>query len=453
MPDYWFDGTNGTDSNNGLSAGAPKRAIDSSVTVSGACALHIKRGTTVQLTADRYPTGTFTLRPYGEGAARARVVFTGSFQLTHTGIAGTRYTVEPGMWITAEGTNVNGLSTREGALYVDDVLIDSAWNGVVVGAGGGYVRNSRISGVRNNGVNVGWAGGGYAAPSNVEVVYNHIDATGGQSDPISYHDGTGTANGGLIGWNTCIGGGDNGIGIETPFNGVMVIGNRVENAYDMGIVTAGTNCVTIGNFITGAGGSGLSPSDEAEGGGSRFCGNIVYNCGRARDSNGLHARTTASWVAYNNTFIAGPESAMPRMISFPNAGVTGTLRNNIVVARGTQRYVEVFDANAALFLLTNNLYFGSSSATPFAVSNGSARTWAQWTALTALGGGLQDVNSLTSDPLLDASFRPREGSPCIGAGVYIPGVRHMGGKKLKSVPDIGAYRYAPVRSQSLIRVY
>jgi hypothetical protein len=63
----------------------------------------------------------------------------------------------------------------------------------------------------------------------------------------------------------------------------------------------------------------------------------------------------------------------------------------------------------------------------------------------SLGGGAisRGAQSITSDPLLDASYRLLAASPCRGAGTYIAGVRHYGGKRLRSVPDIGAYRYFP----------
>lgn len=64
-----------------------------------------------------------------------------------------------------------------------------------------------------------------------------------------------------------------------------------------------------------------------------------------------------------------------------------------------------------------------------------------------------ESNTVTDDPLLDASYRPRAGSPCIGAGVYIPGARHMGGKRLASTPDIGAYAYQAERRIALMRAY
>jgi hypothetical protein len=117
------------------------------------------------------------------------------------------------------------------------------------------------------------------------------------------------------------------------------------------------------------------------------------------------------------------------------------------------RYVEIFDATPALFLFRNNLYFGANGTTnPFSINNGSSRTFVQWQALSALGGGTQDIGGMVSDPLLDSSYRPRGGSPLIGAATYIAGARHMNGKRMSAInPTIGAYNYEAPRSVALTR--
>jgi hypothetical protein len=72
----------------------------------------------------------------------------------------------------------------------------------------------------------------------------------------------------------------------------------------------------------------------------------------------------------------------------------------------------------------------------------------------SLGGGAVSLgaNDITSDPLLTSDYRLTESSPCRGEGVYIPEARHFGGTRLSVVaPDIGAYRYEPLRSLALNR--
>lgn len=68
-------------------------------------------------------------------------------------------------------------------------------------------------------------------------------------------------------------------------------------------------------------------------------------------------------------------------------------------------------------------------------------------ATTAYTGISQGANSsVVSDAFLDNSYRPRSGSPVIGAGIYIPGARHMGGLRLNNPADIGAYKYQKKRA-------
>lgn len=71
--------------------------------------------------------------------------------------------------------------------------------------------------------------------------------------------------------------------------------------------------------------------------------------------------------------------------------------------------------------------------------------------LVSLGGGALTLgaNSIESDPLLTGSYVPMAGSPCIGAGVSIPGSRHYGGKSQRVAPDIGARRYVTPRDAAL----
>jgi hypothetical protein len=445
--EYWFDGDNGLAANNGLSAGAPKKhfAAGMGLDYSGTFIVNVKRGTTVEIQIGSFrPTGDCIIRPYGDGTERARILLTSTNQVIHTGASGS-FTISPGMHIIGQGTS-NGrfCSAERGALYVDDVWIEGCYNGVWPGAGTGYVRNSRIWNIGNNGVNVGNTS--YAATPNFEISNNYIDATGAASDPISYHDGTGTAVGGRCFDNVCIGGGDNGIGVEEQYGGIHIFRNKIYSPANRGIAHGGFKGIVIGNYVEGAAGAGLSPSNEAAGGGTVFCGNLVYDCGRTKDANGFVARTDQPWFAYNNTFVSGPNSSTPRMVDFPEAGVTGTMRNNIFVVTGSQRYVQIFDADAALLLLSNNLYFGSSAANPYTINNGTAQSVAQWQALAALGGGTQDDGSKFSDPLFANGYRLSAASPCKGAGVYIPGAKHFGGHSMSVVsPDIGAYRYFPVR--------
>jgi len=446
MAEYWFDGTDGSNANNALSVGAPKRSVESGLDVSGMCIFNIKRGTTVSINSATFPTGAFTLRPYGDGTARAKVYC--ASQLTNTGSGGS-YTVSPGMHMIGPGTmGMNAVTCADGALYVNDVFMEQFWNTVSGGRAGGHVRNSRIWGVLNNGINVGDTG--YAAPSGFEVTNNYIDATGALNDAITYHDGTGTGVGGLIADNEIVGADENSIDVLSQFHSVKILRNRCYGSLQTGIIVSGTNCLIGGNYVEGSGYEGMS--DHTGGVGNKWFGNVVYDCGRANvNANGFVARSTSAFYFDCNTVIAGPNSKVTqRLVSFLQAGATGYVRNNIfaIIGASVNRYVEILDATPGLFLFRNNCYFGANGTTnPFSINSGSSRTFAQWQALSALGGGTQDTNSITADPQLGTDYSIPATSPCKGAGVYIPGAKHFGGHSMSVVsPDIGARRYFAPRA-------
>jgi hypothetical protein len=452
MAEYWFDGTDGSNSNDGLSDAAPKRSIASGLTVSGTCVFNIKRGTTVTVETDTYTTGDFTLRPYGDGTSRAKVYVTPGKQLTNTSTGGSS-TYLSGIEIFSASNTSSGCFVERGIIYIDDVWIHGFNNGVAGGRDGGWVRNSRIWDVANNGITLGWTGS--AAPNNFVIADNYINATGAANDGITLHDGTGTSYGCVISNNHVIGPGEQCIDVLSQFVGVTVIGNRCENAGRQGIIIDTTNTRVIGNYVYGSGYSGLNHWTNA--GNNVFAGNVVIGSGAVgEETNGVRVVGTGSANFYNNTIVATEISRELNRIVHCATGTTGTFSNNIIAAMNTDvvdRYVEIFDATPALFLFRNNLYFGANGTTnPFSINNGSSRTFVQWQALSALGGGTQDIGGMVSDPLLDSSYRPRGGSPLIGAATYIAGARHMNGKRMSAInPTIGAYNYEAPRSVALTR--
>jgi len=240
------------------------------------------------------------------------------------------------------------------------------------------------------------------------------------------------------------------------FSGVIVQDNYCVGSSQTGIIIAGENCQIVGNMVERCGYEGMAHHTGAAN--NVFSGNIVYNCGTAgTNANGFVGRGTGVFRLYNNTIVAGPLSRQGnRMVSLVATGVTGYLANNIIAMIGASvnRYVEIFDANAELFLFQNNVYFGANGTTnPFSINNGSSRTFAQWQALAALGGGTQDVGGEVSDPLLDASYRPSSSSPCIDAGTQVAGVvlRDFYGKEINGTPDIGAVQRYAARNDSAAR--
>jgi len=446
MAEYWFDGTDGSNSNNGLSVGAPKRSVESGLDVSGTCIFNSKRGTTVSINSATSPTGAFTLRPYGDGTARAKVYC--ASPLTHNGSSGS-YTVSPGMHMIGPGTgSIVAVSVPQGSIHIDDVHFNGFWNTVSGGKDGGYVRNSRIWECANNAITIGDTL--YAAPNGFEVTNNYIDATGALNDAITYHDGTGTGIGGLIARNYIVGANENSIDVLDQFHNVIIKDNICIGAKEAGIIVAGENCRIQGNWVEQSGWEGLSHHTGAAN--NVFVGNVVTNCGTAGvNANAFVARGVGTFWLYNNTFVAGALSRQAnRMLSLLQANVTGQIANNIIAIIGASvnRYVEIFNADATLFRFRNNVYFGANGTTnPFSINNGSSRTFAQWQALSALGGGTQDVGGSVANPLLGTDYSIPATSPCKGAGVYIPGAKHFGGHSMSVVsPDIGAMRYFAPRA-------
>lgn len=130
---------------------------------------------------------------------------------------------------------------------------------------------------------------------------------------------------------------------------------------------------------------------------------------------------------YNNTFVDIKEYGVHTTAS-ASALNSVEVKNNVFHGTG----YSVFDQSGVAWTGENyNVFHGFTSGT-------SNHTFGS--------------NSITSDPLLDASYRPLPGSPCIGTGVYIAGAKHMGGMPMNaSSPDIGAYRNLPERTIALTR--
>ena len=443
MAEHWIDGTDGSNSNDGLSAGAPKKDFVPGLSMDDdTCVINLKRGTTISLTTGAFrPTARCIIRPYGDGSARAKLVQDSTNVLQHTGESGS-FEFDPGLHLVGTtGTFANSLTA---ALYVNDVWIEGFQNSVRVGTNGGRVSHCRLWDMTNNGILGGQTSSG--AANGLEALHNHIDATGAASDPISFHDGTGSGYGGVIGWNICIGGGDNGIGVEEQYFGILVIGNEIYAPTESGIALSGSGCKLIGNYIHGCGHAGINSGSD--GGGHFMTGNVMYDCGRVADSMGLLVAGSVPFYFYNNTLVAGPNSTAARLIQL-GAGTSGYVKNNILATKdGTNfRYVQVVDADVTGFQFSNNLYYGYTGTNAFTINNGSPRSWAQWQALTALDGGTQDDDSMEGvDPGLDSHCRITNASPAYQAGTYIAKVKDQCGRKLRRTPDIGAYQYSARRS-------
>ncbi len=145
-----------------------------------------------------------------------------------------------------------------------------------------------------------------------------------------------------------------------------------------------------------------------------------------------------------------PEAGRP-----PNRDAS--LLNNLVVQAsgydGEMVFIRSSDVGGGLGLLhaylpgtyplmDGNLYWASGASLGFKderADGWEALGFSEWKAL--LGG---ESRSISADPLLDPGYRLRAGSPCIDAGLSIPGmVDDRDGEPRSGAPDIGADEYLP----------
>lgn len=196
--------------------------------------------------------------------------------------------------------------------------------------------------------------------------------------------------------------------VNTP--NASVQGNRIYFPVGGGIAIHASGVKAHGNLIVGAGtGAALYLINGLSGVG--LYSNAVIGCRSA----GIHLNSSSA-TAKNNVVVQAV-SGTPIVIDRSGAGV-----------------------------LNNNAYHSLSGSMTFEWNSVEQASFSAWKSASG-----QDANSISGDPLLDSNYRPLAGSPCIGAGVYIPGAKHMGGVPLRSPADIGAYAYQPARRVALMR--
>lgn len=198
----------------------------------------------------------------------------------------------------------------------------------------------------------------------------------------------------------------NGILFDHGCNGCSAVGNQFSRltgkagTFNSGVgimVLDATNCSVFGNVVDGA-----------------LCGVLLGTAGSGQ-----------SCTIANNTMVNIEDYAVYIGASADLANCV--LKNNIFVGDG----YSVYDLTATSWSNEDyNFFYGFASGT---------------------NNHTLGANSSTDDPLLDSSYRLLPGSPCIGAGVYIRGARHFGGKRLSSPADIGAHKYFGDRSTTSSR--
>lgn len=438
MATYYLDGSSGSDANNGLSEGAPKKDITSNVSMTTPVVLYLKRGTTVQLLANRYPTGDITILPYGDGEIPV-LEFTGSLQLVHTGSSGT-YTIEGIKIITAVATN-NAAIAMSGAatLIARRNVVDGPFlNGIKPGNGAAHrVEYNRVLNTTGNGIFVGKTG--VAAPSGGWYNHNYVDATNCTDDAIVLHDGDAGGTGNHIIGNTLICGIENAIDTQAGFADTLIKGNTITpsaNTTALWADIAVTGSATIErNRITG----GRRRSIHILAADCVVRDNFVIAGASEQGAQCLEVTSVDGTIVEGNTFV-GNADATRRMFLWTSA--TGAVfKNNLVIQNNADQDIHSLatttpDAGAFDF----NRYYLLQSASD--VFDGAA--FASWQSTYTIEA---DSVASAADPQLTATYRKKPNSPLLQAGTFISYARRdIDGKQRPNPPSIGADDVATMRT-------
>ena len=200
---------------------------------------------------------------------------------------------------------------------------------------------------------------------------------------------------------------------EVGASNVVVVGNIVRNAFCAFQDNTGRSTTWMGNIAIDCNAMMKCTDVEAVGAADhRFYNNSGIRLGAPVETLSGHTVGGIGWHSYedlacdlrNNLFTKHPDAPANPAIEV-GTSATGTIANN--AAYGFSTLVETYQGAAS--------------------------------PITATG-------TVTSDPLLDSSYRPTANSPCIGAGTYLANARHFGGKRMSPVsPVIGAHGYYAAR--------
>ena len=288
----------------------------------------------------------------------------------------------------SNGTGIQGWGT--GITIQDCVISRTESDGI-------WMRGANLT-IKNNNISLcSYNAGGQGDCIQIDncdtgllIQNNYIDHTrNGDKQALLIRQEGGGQSAALVIGNTIVGTTVVGSGLVTVQGalGVNFIGNRFEFQNNAAIfyLKEGSNLaqgVVMGNLFLGNGTQGRAVSSD--------------------DPSGVIS-------AYCNTIIGTDQGLV--------LGTQGKAANNICHTQARAAiYAEAYKKNNCIF---NN---------------------------TTSGGMTYDGTHVTDDPLLDASYRPRAGSPVIGAGTYIPGAKHFGGVPMNAgAPDIGAHRYFEAR--------
>ena len=477
MADYYFDGDNGNDTTGSGTSGSPYKSIKTS-TVGGAfnpanARFFIKRGTTVLVSAEIHPQGSFYIGPYGDGDAEARVIYNygGSYFLAVGGAAASTDTIEFSD-LTLQDDNLASYaaavyqksSSGSGKIVVTNCKIYDFLNAVQTQRGTGHqIIGNEILRFRNCGVIMEHTT--VAAPSNCLIADNYIDArladgTVASNDCIVLHAGASNGAGNIVRNNTLVAGVESCVDVATQYPGTLIENNVCYARYNStstswaDIYCAGANSIINGNLIF----SNYRIGIQLAASGIEVCNNLVRSPEGYGASPLIYAWTGATSANVHNNFLMGRSGYNSALFLAATGIVPGQYHNNYHVnysSASSFMMLAFAAADLTSWTINNNRYsiMAGSLATPFLGS----QSFAQWQART----GSPDANSSTDTTArlimpdylslgkkfdMKKIFSIQANNSLVAAGKHLKYSRDLNGRQFWNPPSIGPAEYMRTRT-------
>lgn len=203
------------------------------------------------------------------------------------------------------------------------------------------------------------------------------------------------------------------------FGGILLGQDTDERFMRGGVKYEAVRCIARNNIVTGTGTAGLATYSGDD---IRFEHNTLIDVAREGQA--------GFWVVTNTRGVPA------RHVVF---------KNNIVVTSGQRPIAFIKDLVDPLDC-DCNLYFTTQDACKFGREDGKSGKADEWSFEKWVAHAGADAHSRVADPMLDAadSYAPRAGSPAIGRGEVIAGLRNDYADRRRpasAAPDIGALQH------------